>query len=185
MEYFINLALADPAFRGTLKRYAQDLEDAACWFNSRSESSQNPKGLRIVDIQDSLCTVALTSEKALPAPAKALRLFTQYLLAHSDLGEHVYRSCLFRSVRVANQAAPTSNPEEPAEVQVMDKLTRLLVGQAGGKDGYFSVIKTLFDCTADMEDYFLAQFLAKIQARMIAQAQELGHGEALKDMEAD
>lgn len=175
MKYQINLTMADPAFQGTLKKYVKDIGAAVAVFNLRSEDTKNPKVLSLKDVQDSLVVLELTSEKELPTPAKALRLFTQYLLENSEIGQYSYRNCLFRSVRVA---APTSVPEldGPVEVRVMDRLTRLLVGPRSARVRYFSAIQTLFDCSKDMEESCLEQYLVDVTGIMVDQAQALGHG---------
>lgn len=179
MKYLIHLAIADPTFPGGLEKYSQDIRGGITYFNLHSANTKNPKLLSLVELQDRLCVVELVSGKELPVPAKALRLFTQYLLEHSELSQYVYHSCLFRNVRAASSApasVPTPNYSEMVEVQVMDRLTRLLVGPRSARVRYFSAIQTLFDCSKDMEESCLEQYLSGVAGIMVNQAQALGHG---------
>ena len=83
MTYTLYLTPADPEFTGSLRAYAADLDAAVAHFNGGT--MRNPKSLRLLEIQDRFLLLELKSELELPAPAKALRLFTQYLLKFSDL----------------------------------------------------------------------------------------------------
>lgn len=179
MRYYrISLTMANPEFNGTLNKFAEDIDSAVNFFNERSKYTRNPKGLRLIDIQDDICIVEMTSEKELPTPAKALRLFTQYLLDNSELRRYTYCGSLFRSIRVTGEVpASMSNPADPTEVQVMDRLTRLLIGQISGKNDCFSVIKTLLDCSGSMEEHVAAQYLATVERMMIEEAKKPEYGE--------
>lgn len=178
MQYYrISLIIANPEFPGILKEFEEDINSAVNFFNEHSKYTRNPKELRLIDIQDDICIVEMTSEKELPTPAKALRLFTQYLLENSELSRYTYCGSLFRSIRVTGEV-PTSmaNPADPTEVQVMDRLTRLLIGQISGKNECFSVIKTLLDCSGDMEEHVAAQYLRTVEKLIIEEAKKLEHG---------
>jgi len=175
MTYLLNLVPASPAFDDTLKKYRSDFEDAAAHFNHQSLHTRNPKALRILDIRDSLLVLELTAKVELPAPAKALRLFTQYLLEHSTISRYTYHSCLFRSVRIADPPPAVSPAGQPAEVLVMDRLTRLLVGELPHRSEYFAALQTLLDCCQDMEGPCLKKYLARMRELMLAEARELGH----------
>jgi len=175
MNYQINLTIASPDFQGSLKKYTEDIKAAVDFFNLKSESMRNPKTLRLIAVEDSLCVVELASEKELPAPAKALRLFSQYLLEHSPISQYTYGSSLFRSVRVVNQLPPPPDSGEPTEIQVMDQLVRMLAGQFTGRNSYFATIKTLLDCSGDMDGRCLELYLEKVRADMIAEAEKWGH----------
>ena len=174
MQYLLNLTMANPAFDGTLRQYTDDLEAAITWFNEQSVHTRNPKSLQCLQIQDSLLVLELTTKVALPAPAKALRLFTQHLLRHSPLGQYVYHNCLFKSVRLA-QNVPTTPQALPPEVQVMDALTRMLAGCQPHGAAYFGLFKTVLDCSRDMEEACLKQYLAEMQACAADKARALGH----------
>ena len=175
MTYLLNLVPASPAFDDTLKKYAADFQAAADYFVCQSAHTRNPKTLKIIEIQDSLLVLELTAKIELPAPAKALRLFTQYLLEHSALQTYVYHRCLFRSARVVTPSQVASPVGQSAEVQVMDALTRMLIGEKPNRQEYFSVFKAVLDCSRDMEDSCLKKYLARVQELIVAEARALGH----------
>lgn len=175
MTYLLNLVPASPSFDDTLKKYTADIQAAVDYFVCQSAHTRNPKTLKVVEVQDSLLVLELTTKIALPAPAKALRLFTQYLLEHSALKIYVYHRCLFRSVRVANPPQAASPSGQSAQVQVMDALTRMLVGEAPNGPDYFAVFKALLDCSRDMETSCLKKYLDRIQEHITAEARALGH----------
>ncbi len=175
MTYLLNLVPASPAFDNTLKKYSGDFDRAVMHFNRKSVHTRNPKSLRILDVQDTLLVMELTAKIELPAPAKALRQFTQYLLEHSDIRRYTYHSCLFRSVRISKPSPVASPCKQTAEVLVMDTLTRLLVGELPNRSEYFAVFQMLLECSQDMEERCLKKYLTRMQELTLAEARELGH----------
>ncbi len=175
MKYIINLMVANPNFKGSLREYEIDIDNSIIYFNTKAESKNNSKTIKKVDIQDTVLILELQTESEMPAPAKALRTFTKHLLDNSKLGEQAYYGSLFRSVKIANPTNIPFDTEQPSELIVMNKLLRLLVGEDMNKNEYFSILHTLLKCTNDMETSCLKSYSNRICKIMIEEANKLGH----------
>lgn len=175
MKYVINLMVANPTFKGSLREYETDIDKSIIYFNAKSESKNNRKSIKKIEIQDTVLILELQTETEMPAPAKALRTFTKHLLDNSKLGEQAYYGSLFRSVKIASPSNVQIDTAQPAELIIMNKLLRLLVGEDMNKDEYFSILETLLKCTNDMENACLKSYSSRICKIMIEEAQKLGH----------
>lgn len=161
MKYTINLVAVNPDFKESFQTFAADFAAAERHFNDRAGSMRNPKKIRVLSIQEQVLTLELSSEIELPAPAKALRLFTQYLLEYSAIQRYVYHGSLFRSVPNIEPGL-TMPTGQKAEVEVMEILTKILIGDISYRSDYFYVLKTLLTCCCELDKSLQREYLNRV-----------------------
>jgi hypothetical protein len=166
---------ANPTFSGSLKKHENDIDNAIVHFNNKPGNISSQKKLTKLDVQDNILIIELQTNIEMPSPAKGLRSFTKFLLEQSELSEQAYFGSLFRSVKIASPKSNTHSSSAPDELIVMNKLTRLLVGEDMNKQEYFSLLKTLINITDEMDATCLKPFLANIQEILVDEAKKLGY----------
>ena len=169
MTYTLCLTPANPEFSGSLRTYAANIYAATEHFNGGR--MRNPKTLRVLDIQDRFLILELKSEIDLPTPAKALRLFTQYLLKFSDINRCVYHNSLFRNVSLPTQA-PAGPAAQTDEVEVMATLTRLLMGELPHRKEVFATVQVLLSRYLEMDRPHQQAFLSRLPALIEREAEQ-------------
>lgn len=163
---------ANPTFSGSLKKYENDIDDAITFFNNKAGNLSTQKKITKIDVQDNILIIELQTNIEMPSPAKGLRSFTKFLLDNSEIKEQAYFGSLFRSVKIANPTPKAKSLPESAELQVMNKLTRLLIGEDTNKHEYFSFFKTLIDVTDEMDTVCLKPYLTHIQEIIVKEAKK-------------
>lgn len=122
-SYKLGLALVNPCPEIDLTGYQEQMEQAVASYNSKQKRAANRKALVLLRTTSRELVVALDSQAALTAPAKALRTFSQIIVDEfPDIASRLlYHNHIFRSFPVMDDPQIEQSRIEAATAGISDQ----------------------------------------------------------------
>lgn len=131
-SYKLGLTLVNPSTEINLTTYQEEIDRAVASYNLKQKKAVNHKTLVLLKITPKELIVALDSEIALTAPAKALRTFSQIIIDEfpNFASKILYHNHLFRSFPVVDdpqieQSRIESVTKEISDQKLLEAMVRL------------------------------------------------------------